>query len=483
MRTRGRPGASRQASLLLAVCSAAQFMVILDVSIVTVTLPSVRADLDFSVSGLQWVVNGYALTYAGFMMLGGRAADLFGRREVFAGGLLLFAVASLIGGVAQTDEQLVGARAVQGLGAAVIAPASMSIIASTFAEGEERNRALGVWGAMSGAGGAAGVLLGGILTQALSWRWTLLINVPIGILLAAAALRVVARGQRDIAPARSLDLAGGLTVTLGVVVLNYGIVETHTHGWGSARTLLTLALGAALLVAFALIEDRVAAAPLVPLRFFRNRAVSAANAVVFCMAAAAFGMWYFLSLYLQEVLGFDPLEAGFAFLPMTLAIFAVARLASNATGRYGPGAVLTTGMTLLALGMLGLSRVSADGSYVTDVLVPSVIATFGIGLTYVPVAIAATSGVRETESGLASGLVNTSRQVGGSIGLALLATVASHRSDDLRAAVTESVALTGGFRSAFLVSAAFAAIGALVGGTVLWRNGLRRTEAPAREPH
>jgi EmrB/QacA subfamily drug resistance transporter len=448
-------------------------MVILDVAIVNVALPAIRADLGFSATGLQWVVNAYTLAFGGFLLLGGRAADLIGRREVFAGGLLLFALASLFGGIAQTDEQLVAARAAQGLGGAIVAPATLSILMTTFTEGGERNKALGLWGAMGGVGGATGALLGGILTQTLSWRWILLINVPIGIIAALVGLRVVMRGRRDVGAARSFDLSGALTVTAGLVVLTYGIVETEAYGWGSTRTLVTIALGLALLATFVMIEGRLATAPLVPLRIFRNRPVTAANIVVFCMGAAAFAMWYFLSLYLQQVMGMDPIDAGLAFLPMTGAIIVTSQVASRLTGRFGPGVVLTTGMALIALGMLGLSRVSADGSYLADVLVPSVITAAGIGFSFVPVTIAATTGVRGPEAGLASGLVNTFRQVGGSIGLALLATIATQRTADVAGSVTREVALTDGFRHAFVVGAGFAVIGAVISATMLARNGVR----------
>src|SRR3954470_7397068 len=467
----GSASAARHKSLILTLCCLAQFMVILDVSIVNVALPSIRGDLDFSATGLQWVVNAYTLAFGGFLLLGGRAADLIGRREVFVGGLLLFALASLFGGVAQTDGQLIAARAVQGLGGAVVAPATLSILTTTFTEGADRNRALGLWGAMGGAGGATGALLGGILTQTLSWRWILLINVPIGIVVAIAALRVVARGRRDAGAARSFDLAGALTVTAGLVVLTYGIVETDVHGWGSARTLITIALGLALLGTFVLIEGRLAQAPLVPLRIFRSRAVSGANVVVFCMGAAAFAMWYFLSLYLQSVLGEDPIEAGLSFLPMTVAIIITSQVAGRGVGRFGPGVVLTFGMVLIAAGMVGLAQVSADGSYWSDVLVPSIVTAAGIGFSFVPVTIAATQGVKGPEAGLASGLVNTSRQVGGSIGLALLATVATQHTKDVAGTVSGAVALTAGFQRAFLVGAGFALVGALVSGTVLARSG------------
>jgi EmrB/QacA subfamily drug resistance transporter len=465
--------AARHKSLILTLCCLAQFMVILDVSIVNVALPSIRGDLGFSATGLQWVVNAYTLTFAGFLLLGGRAADLIGRREVFAGGLLLFAFASLLGGIAQTSGQLIAARGVQGLGGAVVAPATLSILTTTFTEGGERNKALGLWGAMGGAGGAAGALLGGILTQELTWRWILLINVPIGIVAALLGLRIVTRGRRDEGAARSFDLSGALTVTAGLVVLTYGIVETDVHGWGSARTLVTIALGLALLATFTLIEGRLAKAPLVPLRIFRNRPVTAANLVVFCVGASAFAMWYFMSLYLQEVKGFDPIEAGLAFLPMTGTLIIAAQVASRLTGRVGPGVVLTIGMVLLAFGMVGLSRVTADGSYAAQVLGPSIVTAGGLGCAFVSVTIAATAGIRGPEAGLASGLVNTFRQVGGSLGLALLATIATQRSQDLAGTVSRTVALTDGFQRAFLVGAAFAAVGAVISLTTLAREGAR----------
>src|SRR4051794_3427702 len=463
--------------MVLALCCLAQFMVILDVAIVNVALPSIRGDLGFSATGLQWVVNAYTLTFGGFLLLGGRAADILGRREVFAAGLLLFGAASLAGGIAQSDGTLIAARAAQGLGGAVVAPATLSILTTTFTEGSERNRALGLWGAMGGVGGATGALLGGILTQELSWRWILLINVPIGIGAALAALRVV-RAAKPAAGAqrRNFDLSGALTVTGGLVVLTYGIVETDVHGWGSARTLITIALGLALLATFVLIEARLATAPLMPLRIFRSRPVTGANVVVFCMGAAAFAMWYFLSLSLQQVLGFDPIEAGLAFLPMTGVIIASSQVASRLTGRLGPGIVLTGGMVMLAVGMIGLSFVSAGGSFLGDVLVPSLFAAAGIGFSFVPVTIAANMGVQGSEAGLASGLVNTFRQVGGSLGLALLATIATQRTADVAGTVAGDVALTDGFRRAFLVGGGFAVVGAVLSLTLLARA--TRVRAP-----
>ena len=467
----------RRRTLILVLCCVSQFMIILDVSIVNVALPSISDELGFTSATLSWVINAYTLAFAGFLLLGGRAADLLGRREVLAGGLALFALASLAGGLARTEETLVAARAAQGLGGAVVAPATLSILTTTFSEGGERNRALGLWGAMGAVGGASGALLGGVLTETLSWRWTLLINLPIGILGAFAALRIVRAGRRDEAAARHFDLAGALTVTAGLVVLTYGIVGTEAHGWGSARTLALLALGAALLAAFVLIEARLAPRPLVPLRIFASRVLSGANVVIFCLGAAAFAMWYFLTLYLQQVLGYSPIEAGVAMLPMPIVIAACTQVASRLTGRLGPGPVLAGGMALIAVGMALFARLPADGSWAADVLAPAVLASAGIGFSFVPVTIAATGGVRGEEAGLASGLVNTSRQMGGSVGLALLAAVATQHTNAVLGVMPRAEALTEGFHRAFLLGAGFGVAGALISVLVLVRVPARAAPA------
>jgi EmrB/QacA subfamily drug resistance transporter len=464
---------ARRSSLTLVLCCVAQFMVVLDVSIVNVALPSISADLGFTAASLAWVVNAYTLAFAGFLLLGGRAADLLGRREVFAGGLTLFALASLAGGLAHGELTLVAARAAQGLGGAIVAPATLSILTTGFPEGHERNRALGLWGAMGAIGGASGALLGGVLTETLSWRWILIINVPIGLLGALAALRVV-RAARPGGGTRKFDLAGALSVTLGLLVLTYGIVESGEHGWGSARTLLTLAGGVALLALFLLVEGRLATRPLVPLRIFSSRPLSAANVVVFCLGGSVFAMWYFVSLYLQQVLGYSPIEAGLAFLPMPLTIAACTRRATRMTGRHGAGPVLAAGMALIAAGMLLFARVDVDGGYASDVLMPALLCSAGIGFSFVPVTIAATAGVHRTEAGLASGLVNTSRQMGGSIGLALLAAVATQHSTGRADDVSRLVALTEGFQRAFALGAAIALAGALVSALVLTSRAPRR---------
>ncbi|HEY1358613.1 MAG TPA: MFS transporter [Thermoleophilaceae bacterium] len=463
----------------LVLACVAQFMVILDVSVVNVALPSIRTGLGFSQQDLQWVVNAYTVTFAGFLLLGGRAADLLGRRRVFIGGLLLMAVASLIGGVAGSQGMLVAARAAQGVGAAVVSPASLSILTTTFKEGPERNRALGAWGAMGGAGGSAGVLLGGILTDALSWRWILFINVPIGLAAAALSLRYVAEG-REPGRTRNFDLAGAASVTLGLGAVIWAIVRTDVNGWGSFETLGVLAVGLVLIGLFLAIEGRFASAPLMPLRIFSSRMLSGANLTMLLMGAAIFGMWFFVSLYLQQVLGYSPIDAGLAFLPMTLFIVAGSTIASRLVTRVGVRPLLATGMTIQALGLGLFAAVSADGTYVGDVLLPSLLVAAGIGLSFVPVTIAAVAGVEPREAGLASGLVNTSRLVGGALGLAILATVATSRADgDLHSGTGVHQAMTDGYQLGFMVGAAFAIAGALSALIVLRGGSRRRLEAAA----
>jgi EmrB/QacA subfamily drug resistance transporter len=446
------------------IACVAQFMVILDVSVVNVALPSIREALHFSGAGLQWVVNAYAIAFAGFLLLGGRMADLLGRRRVFIGGLLLFSLASLVGGLAPSQGALVAARAAQGLGGAIISPASLAIITTTFSDGSDRNKALGAWGAMGGAGGAFGVLLGGVLTDALSWQWILFINVPIGLAAAVLTPRYVAEG-RAAGGTRKFDLPGALSVTLGLVAIVYAIVRTEVNGWGSAETIVVLGVGVALIALFLAIEGRFAARPLMPLRIFRSRALSGANGVVFLLGAGMFGMWFFVSLYLQQVLGYSPLKAGLAFLPMTIAIIVGSTVSSRLTARRGAKPLLVTGMTLQAIGLVLFTQVSAHGSYLGDVLLPSLFVAAGIGIAFVPVTIAAVAGVQPGEAGLASGLVNTSRQMGGALGLAILATVATARTDALGG--HGAVALTAGFERAFGIAAGFALAGALVALLVL----------------
>jgi EmrB/QacA subfamily drug resistance transporter len=466
----------RLRTTLLLSCLA-QFMVILDVSVVNVALPAIRGGLHFSEVDLQWVVNAYTVTFAGFLLLGGRAADLLGRRRVFVAGLVLFALASLAGGVSDSQGVLIAARAVQGLGGAVIAPASLSILTTTFAEGAERNRAVGIWGAMGGAGGAAGVLLGGVLTDLLSWRWILFINVPIGLVAAFAAHRMLTESRRPMST-RDFDLRGALAATIGLSLLVLGIVRTDQTGWGSAPTLALIAAGVVLLIGFLVIEGRFATAPLMPLRIYASRTLSAANVVVLLVGGATFGMWFFVSLYLQQVLGYSPIRAGLAFLPMTLCIVVGSTVASRAVARVGAKPLLVAGMVSLTIGLALFARISAHGTYLGDVLAPSLLVAIGIGLAFVPATICAVAGVAPAEAGLASGLVNTARLFGGALGLAILAAIATdHTNSELRAGISGGVhaALTSGFQLAFVVAAAFA----LVGGVVA-AFGLPRV--PARRP-
>jgi EmrB/QacA subfamily drug resistance transporter len=447
--------------VILAIACVAQFMVVLDVSIVNVALPSIGHDLHYSPTGLQWVVNAYVLTFAGFLLLGGRAADIFGRRSAYVAGIGIFTVASLVGGLAQNSGWLTAARAAQGIGGAILSPATLTIIVTTFA-GPGMAKALGVWSAVGGAGGAAGALFGGILTSEISWRWVLFVNIPIGIAAAAAALAYLPELRRAAGdPSRSrLDVAGAVTVTLGLSVLVYAIVGTDTHPWASARTLVLLAVGGGLLAVFGVIERWFARTPLVPFRLFRSRSLSGANAVMMLIGAAFFSMWYFMSLYLQNVLHYDALKAGFAFLPMGLVIIAGAQIAARVMPKAGARPLLLTGTFLATVGFVWLAQIGAHSSYWDHVLLPGCLISFSLGLLFTPLAAAATAEVHYTEAGLASGLLNTSRQVGGSLGLAILATIATDRTNSvIHGAGSAAAALTDGYARAFLVASgvAFAA--------------------------
>jgi EmrB/QacA subfamily drug resistance transporter len=471
--------------LVLALVCLAQFMVVLDVSIVNVALPSIQTDLGFSTSGLQWVVNAYTLTFAGFLLLGGRAADLFGRRRMFILGLGLFTLASLAGGLAQDQAMLVGARALQGVGGAVLAPATLTILTTSFAEGRARARALGAWSAVAAGGGAAGALLGGVLTDLISWRWILFVNVPIGIV-AVVAARVILGEARGEVRHRSLDLPGALTVTGGLVALVYAIVRTGTYRWTAWQTLVPLGLAALLVGAFLLIEGRLARSPLLPLRILRSRAVSGANLVIMLLFSAMFASWYFETLYLQEVLGYSPLQAGYAFLPQTLTIAVGAQLTSRLVTRSGPRILLLAGAMLSAAGLAWLTRITPDSSFTGGLLGPTVLTGLGFGLSVTPLAIAGTSGVPRRDAGLASGLLNSNRTIGASVGLAVLATVAADRSRALLAgpspAVARVVALTGGYARAFGVAAVICVAAGIVAWALLPPAGRSRGAAGAAAP-
>jgi EmrB/QacA subfamily drug resistance transporter len=465
-----QPTKSHVRTTVILACLA-QFMVVLDVSVVNVALPSIRHALGFTEDGLQWVVNAYTITFAGFLLLGGRAADLFGRRRVFVLGLVLFALASLGGGLATSSTTLIVMRLAQGLAGAIVAPASLTIITTSFDDPTARNRAVGIWAAMGGAGGAAGVLLGGLLTEALGWRWILFINVPIGLLAAIAAERLIAEGRREGAT-RNFDLTGALSATVGLSLLVFGIVRTDTTGWGDAGTLGLIFAGLALLGVFVLIEGWIAKEPLMPLGLFRSRSLTVGNLMVALLAATTFGMWFFLSLYLQQIRGYSPLLTGLIFLPMTLVMVAGSALVSRIMIRFGPRTLQVVGMLLLTAGMLLFSRLSVDGSYLGQMLLPSLISSIGVPFAFIPSTITATSGVKTEEAGLASAITNNARLFGGALGLAILAAIAASRTaGDLHhptlAIHTTHQALLAGFHLAFLVGGALAFAGVFVAGLLM----------------
>jgi len=453
-------------AVLVLVCLA-QFMVILDVSIVNVALPSIRSGLHFSTTGLQWVVNAYTITFGGFLMLGGRAADLLGRRRVFLAGTALFSLASLLCALASTRGLLLGARALQGFGGAVISPASLSIIATTFAEGAPRNRALGVWGAMAGLGGASGVLLGGLLTQGLGWPAIFLINVPVGIAVILASRRAIPETRGEQAH-RHFDVLGATLVTAGLVAAVYGIVRSESLGWGSTGVLAPLALAALLLAMFALVEGRFAPAPLMPLSILRMRRLRAANLVVALLYSAVFSMWFFLTLYMQQVLDYSAVRAGLSFLPLTLSIVFTSSIAPRLVARFGVRPVLVTGMLSAAAGLALLTGMRPGASYLATVLPGGVLAAAGLGLSLVPATIAAVQGVTAAQTGVASGLLNTSRLAGGALGLAVLSTIAdSHTRAQLGQGASHLGALTSGYQLALGVGAVICLAGALASALLL----------------
>jgi EmrB/QacA subfamily drug resistance transporter len=449
--------------IALALLCVAQFVVVLDASIVNVALPTIGEALDFSEGNLPWVVNAYVLTFGGFLLLGGRLADLLGRRRVFMAGLVLFAIASLAGGLATNSGQLIAARAVQGLGAAILSPAALSIVATTFRDGAERNKALGIWGAVAGSGGAAGVLLGGVLTETLGWEWVLWVNVPIGIAAAAIAPSLIAETRAE-GGIRHFDVAGATTITLGLSALVFALLDAESAGWGSAQTIGTLIASALLLGAFVVIERR-SRAPLVPFSIFRIRTITGANVVGILIGASLFSMFFFISLYMQQVLGYSPIKAGLSYLPLAVSIILAAGIASQLVTKVGFKPILAGGTGLIALGLIWFSQISVDGSYLADILGPSLLAGVGLGFAFVPVTIAAVSGIADREQGLASGLINTSQQVGGALGLAILAAVANGVIGSSR----DPAVLVEGFQSAFAVGAGFAILG-LIATLVLIRS-------------
>jgi EmrB/QacA subfamily drug resistance transporter len=450
-------------TVLVIVCIA-QFMVILDATVVNVALPSIQRDLQFSQADLQWVINSYTLMFGGFLLLGGRAGDLIGRRRLFIWGTLLFTLASALCGLATSAEWLVATRGLQGLGAALVSPTALAIITSTFEEGRDRQKAMGVWAAIASGGGAFGLLLGGVLTDLLSWEWVFFVNVPVGLGAAAWAARSVPESRAPVRP-EGFDLAGAVSVTAGLIVLVYAIVKAESFGWGSARTLGLGALALALLAIFVVIERR-SHAPLVRLSIFRVRSLLGANVVMFVVAGGLFAMFFFASLYVQVILGYDPLEAGLAFLPVSIFIGIGAGIAQQLVRRVGVRTLAIVGMTVATAGLLALSRVPADGNFFTDMLPGLLVMALGMGCTFVPVTLIATTNVGASDAGLASGLFNTSQQVGGALGLAILSTLAADQTASALAGLgrppspaEQAVALVDGFEVAFLSAAVLVAAG------------------------
>ena len=443
--------------LALALLSVVQFMLVLDIAIVNVALPSIKVDLGFSQQNLQWVISAYALVFGGFLLLGGRAADLLGRRRLFVIGLALFTAASLVAALAWNEPSLIGARALQGLGAAIIAPAALSILMTTFAEGKERNIALGVWGAVGGFGAAAGVLLGGVFTDLLSWEWIFLLNIPVG-LVAMALAPVLLAESRD-ARVHGFDALGAVLVTAGLSTAVFGITQANDWGWTSGRTIGVFAAAVALLAGFVVRETRTAH-PLMSFSIFRIKTVAGANIAGFILGTALFSMFLMLTLYMQQVLGYSPMKTGLAYIAVAGTSIVWAMVAQQLVTRVGVKPVLVVGMSLLALGLVYFTQVSPDGSYVSDLLPGFLVVAIGMAFSFVSISIAALAGVPAKDAGLASGLINTSQQIGGALGIAVLSSVAIAQTNDA-AQTGDAVptALTSGFQAAFWVGAGIAAIG------------------------
>ena len=467
-----RPRAKVNPWLVLVIACMAQFMVVLDITVVNIALPSMQRGLHFSPANLQWIVNGYTLVFGGFLLLGGRAADLFGRKRLFLIGVGVFTAASMLNGLAQSSGMLIVGRGLQGLGGALVSPAALSIVTTTFSDGEQRTKALGVWSAIAAGGSAVGLLVGGALTDLASWRWVFFVNLPVGIITFALALRFVAAR-------RSLDLAGAFTVTSGLVILVYAIVKAQSFGWGSARTLGLGAVAVALLAAFVAIESR-SKAPLMRLSIFRVRSLAVADTVLLLLASGMFGMFFFASLYIQQILGYSPLKAGLAFLPVTAVIMIGAGLAQQLIRRFGVRNVGAFGIALASVGLLVLTQLPVHGSYAGDVLPGLLPLGLGLGLAFVPITLLGTSGVREEDNGLASGLFNTAQQVGGSLGLAVLSTLAASQAARVlhgTGLAAVQVARVSGYHVAFLAAAIMLASGAVLLVVALRRSHLRDVEA------
>src|SRR5918911_390761 len=456
--------------LALAVILCAQFMVVLDVAIVNVALPSIKTDLGFSETSLQWVITAYSILFGGALLLGGRLSDLLGRRRLFAAGLLLFTVSSLLDGLAWSSGSLITFRGLQGLGAALLAPAALSILTTTFREGRERNVALGIWGAASGSGGAAGVLLGGALTSALSWSWIFFINVPVGLLVLGISPWLLRESRADLGH-RLFDFTGAATITGGLMLLVYALTRATQHGWGTVETIGLLAGSAALITAFFGVELR-SKAPLLPLRIFRLRTLTASNVSGLLMGGAIFSQFFLLTLYMQEVLHYSAIKTGVAYIGLTLSIIVFSAAAQALVTRIGVRRVLPVGLALSTVALVLFARLPVDGHYFTDLFPAFLISGVGLALAFVPMSIGALTGVSQADAGIASGLINTNQQIGGAIGVAAAPTIATTFTShyvDTHAGTTAftGAALTHGFGIAFYVLAGLAALGAVLAAVLL----------------
>ena len=464
----------------LALIVTAQFMVILDIAIVNVALPSIKSDLDFSQTNLQWVISAYAILFGGTLLLGGRLADLLGRRRMFVAGLVLFATSSLLCGLAWSEGSLITFRAVQGLGGALLAPAALSLLMTMFAEGRERNLALGIYGAVSGSGAAAGVLLGGLLTSYLSWSWIFFVNVPVGVT-AIALTPVLLNESRASLPHRHFDFPGAASVTAGLMLLVYATTRATTDGWGSPRTIGLFAGAAALLSAFVVIELR-SRSPLLPLRIFRLRTLTGANAAMAIVGAAAFSQFFVLTLYLQDVLGYSAVETGVAFAGFALTVVVVSNVAQALVGRLGVRPTLTAGLLVSASSLAWLTRLPVDGHYFWDLFPAFVLGGAGMALSFVPVTIASLTGVERSDAGVASGLINTSRQIGGAVGLAAVSAIAATSTANYVAShpgvgASSAAALDHGFQAALYTLTGLLLVGALIAITLVRPAAAPRADA------
>jgi len=466
---------NRRKWLALALLSTVQFMVVLDIAVVNVALPSIKVDLGFSQENLQWVISAYALVFGGFLLLGGRAADVLGRRRIFLAGLIVFTLASLLAGLAWSEASLIAARALQGLGAAIISPAALSILSTTFKEGRERNIALGVWGAVGGFGAAAGVLLGGILTDALSWEWIFFVNVPVGA--AAFALTPLLLTESRDAGVRTFDVPGAVLVTTGLSSLVYAITQAGRDGWLAGTTVAFFAASLVLLAAFVVWERRHPE-PLMRLGIFRIKTLTGANVAGFILGTVMFSMFLMLTLYMQQVLGYSPMKTGVAYLAVAGTAIVWSAVAAQLVTRVGVKPALVAGMTALTAGLVYFTQVSVGGSYVSDLLPGFLLIGFGIGFSFVPISIAALAGVQPAEAGLASGLINTSQQIGGALGIAALSTIATSRTADAVASGTATQsALVDGFTAAFVAGVLIAAVGVVASLTLIRRDELEQHES------